>query len=90
MNVQGIITSLNTFLFNLIMNREVQAFPGRVRTITTTAGNMFQINVEVGTLASERLVETYIVNDRAEAEELVAEMRARKYIVEVSEIKEED
>jgi hypothetical protein len=34
--------------------------------------------------------ETYIVNDRAEAEELAKELRARQYIVEVSEIDQED
>jgi hypothetical protein len=34
--------------------------------------------------------ETYIVNDRAEAEELAMELRARQYIVEVSEIDQED
>jgi hypothetical protein len=34
--------------------------------------------------------ETYIVNERAEAEELAMELRARQYIVEVSEIESED
>ena len=34
--------------------------------------------------------ETYIVNERAEAEELAIELRARQYIVEVSEIESED
>jgi hypothetical protein len=34
--------------------------------------------------------ETYIVDERAEAEELAMELRARQYIVEVSEIESED
>jgi hypothetical protein len=34
--------------------------------------------------------ETYIVNERAEAEELAMELRARQYKVEVSEIESED
>ena len=34
--------------------------------------------------------ETYIVNERAEAEELAMELRARQYIVEVSELDPED
>ena len=42
--------------------------------------------------ASSRWVapETYIVNERAEAEELAMELRARQYIVEVSELDPED
>lgn len=34
--------------------------------------------------------ETYIVSELAEAEELAMELRARQYIVEVSEIESED
>jgi hypothetical protein len=34
--------------------------------------------------------ETYIVNERAEAEKLATELRARQYIVEVSELDPED
>ena len=34
--------------------------------------------------------ETYIVNELAEAEELAMELRARQYIVKVSEIESED
>ena len=48
--------------------------------------NMFEIKAIAAWVAPE----TYIVNERAEAEELAMELRARQYIVEVSELDPED
>lgn len=48
--------------------------------------NMFEIKAIAALVAPE----TYIVNERAEAEELAMELRARQYIVEVSELDPED
>jgi len=48
--------------------------------------NMYEIKAIAALVAPE----TYIVNERAEAEELAMELRARQYIVEVSELDPED
>lgn len=77
--------NLSMFRWGLI-NRTIPTSTGKVRTITGTAGNMYEIKATSMWIAPE----TYIVNDRAEAEELAKELRARQYIVEVSEIDQED
>jgi len=45
---------------------------------------------EIKAISAHVSPETYIVNERAEAEELAMELRAQQYIVEVSEIDPED
>jgi hypothetical protein len=76
--------SLSTFQWGPI-NKTRPASTGKVITIAT-AGNMFEVKAISMWVAPE----TYIVNERAEAEELAMELRARQYKVEVSEIESED
>ena len=53
--------------------------------------NDTQLNMyEVKAISAWVAPETYIVNERAEAEELAMELRARQYKVEVSELNPKD